>query len=352
MTPEDILKEVAGNFTAGQRRKFLPGLLIAFIRTLRTLGATGGKFKGLKAFYKAHPRRTKLRSGGSANTLVVWLDAGATGSNDESLSIRRAYDDIQDWFRSDQKRFDYPSSAPHATQAWADYEHWIDALLTFSEAQLEELEENAKKFVLEALPAQSVNAELVKREPPRFYLFLRDFDLTAHKGEPTGAAFQAAVFGYLRADAAHLQVDVGKVRAGSKRVGRVGDIDARDGELLVLAAEVKQYTVTVAEVASFSELADQVGQQKGLGLVAALDFEDGAREALTKLGLEAVSRKDLVDRVRLWDSRKQQNAVQALRYCVFYKEQNSALFKRITEFLESLDAEAVAVPVEKPKETG
>lgn len=349
MTPQDILDEVKANFTAGQRRKFLPGLLIAFIRTLRTLGATGGTFGTLEAFYAVHPRRTRLRAGGSANTLVVWIDAAKTETNDESLSIRKAYDAIQNWFRADQKRFDYPSSAPHATQAWVDYEHWLGALLTFTEEQLDQLERETKEFVLEALPCQEVDAALVRREPPRFHLFLRDFDMAAHRGEPTGAAYQAAVFGYLRADAAHLQVDVGKVRTGSKRVGRVGDIDARDGEMLVLAAEVKQYKVEHSEVPSFNELADQVIRQHALGLVVALDFEPEARDAITALGLEAVSRADLIDRVRLWDSRKQQNAIQALRYCVFYKEQNSALFARIMTFLGSLEDDVQVVPVEKPE---
>lgn len=349
MTPQDILDEIQNNFTSGKRRKFLPGLLIAFIRTLKALNATGGRYASLAAFYAVHPRRTTLRTGGGANTLIVWRDASKTGPNDETLSIRPAYDAIQSWFRDDQKRFDYPSSAPHSTQAWAEYERWLEALLTFSDAETDKLEEDAKAFVLASLPAQQIDASLIKREPPRFYLFLRDFDWSAKRGEPTGAAFQAAVFGYLRADASHLQVDVGKVRTGSKRVGRIGDIDARDGELLVLTAEVKQYKVEVAETANFTELADQVARQSALGLVVALDFEDGAREAIKDIGLETMSRHDLVDRVRLWDSRKQTNAVQALRYCVFYKEKNSALFKRITDFLASLDDEAVTVQVEAPQ---
>ncbi len=212
---------------------------------------------------KVHLRRVKASSGRSANTLIFWKDKDNT-TNGKSLGIRPAYQKIESWFRSDQKRFDFPSSAPHATQAWGDYIHWLDALLTFTEEQLDQLESDTKVFVLNILPAHVVDASLVNREPPRFFLFLRDFDMGTHTGEKTGAAYQAAVFGYLRADAAHLQVDVDKVRVGSKRVGRIGDVDAPDGELLVLAAEVKQYTLPLEDVASFAELADQVALQGAL----------------------------------------------------------------------------------------
>jgi len=337
MTPQQILDEVRNNFTTGQRRRFLPGLLIAFIRTLKELGAVNGRFANLDEFYQVYPRRTQTRAGGSANTWTVWRDANRQGPSDESLSIRPAYEAIQHWIRSEQRRFDYPSAAPHATQAWGDYQHWLHALLALKEQQLDQLEADTKAFVLSALPAYGADLSLVRREPPRFYLFMRDFDLAAHRGEPTGAAYQAAVFGYLRADAAHLQVDVAKVRTGSKRVGRIGDIDARDGELLVMAAEVKQFVIPMADAAGFAELADQVRRQGGLGLVVALEFEPGVREALKALGLEAVSRADLIERVRLWDALKQRVAVQALLYCVFYKEQNSALYERIKAFLAELE---------------
>lgn len=351
MTPEQILAEIKANFSTGQKRRFLPGLLIAFSRTLRELGAVGGRFSNLAEFHAVFPQRTTTRAGGSMNTFVVWRDKDHQQSTDESLSIRGAYDNIQNWFRSDQRRFDYPSAAPHATQAWGDYKHWLNALLSFSETQLDDLEESVKAFVLEILPAYDVDLALVKREPPRFYAFLKDFDLSAHKGEPTGAAYQAAVFGYLRADAAHLQVDVGKVRTGSKRVGRIGDIDARDGELLVLAAEVKQFVISIANVASFTELADQVRRQGGLGLVVALDFDEGVREAFVEHGLEPVSRQDLIDRVRLWDSLKQRNAIQALLYCVYYKEQNSALYHRIKTFLADLEADPADLAIEPAEAT-
>ncbi len=331
LTPQEILDEIETNFDKGARRKFLPGLLIAFIEFLRELNATGSKYKSLDDLYKVYPRQMKTSRGGQANTLIVVV-------NGRNHSIRTHYDRIQDWFRSDQKRFDYPSSAPHATQAWEGYVSWINALLGYSEPELDDLVARAKLFVLNKLPSQDIDPLKVKREPARFLLFLEDFDLTARKGENTGAAYQGTVFGYIRADAPHLQVEVGKVRTGSKREKRVGDIDARDGDSLVLSAEVKQFVFEIDELPNVAEFANLISRHKALGLVVALDFEEGVREKLEAMGLQPVSRADLINRVKLWDPLKQKIAVSALLYYVGFREQSSALYARIKMFLEALDA--------------
>ncbi len=322
---------MASNFDQGAKRRFLPGLLIAFIGFLKKLDATDGRYHSLVAFHVAYPRVTETSKKGRVNTLAVKLPDG------KKLSIRPFYNDIQDWFRSDKKRFDYPSAAPHATQAWPDYTHWLEALLAFDSGTLDGLDAEVRKFVLKKLPSQDIDPAKIKRDPPRFFLFLERFDLTAYKGETTGAAYQGTVFGYIRADAPHLQVDVGKVRTGSKREGRVGDIDARDGDALVLSAEVKQYTFTDKHLPDVSEFSNLIARHKALGLVVALEFDRGIREKLNKLGLQPVSRDDLKDRVRLWDPLKQRIAVNALLYYVGFREQNSALYKRVKTFLESID---------------
>lgn len=347
MTPADILAEIDANFDKGKRRKYAPGLLVSFIDFLKELGATGGKFASLDAFYAAHPRVVAGPGGTAVNALTVLRDMSRTSGRGATLSIRKFYDEIQAWFHA-QKRYDYPSSAPHSTQGWTDYTHWLEALLSFDERTLDKLREDAKAYVLAQLPEHKVDLTLVKRAPPSFLLFLRNFDLSKKRGELSGAAYQGTVFGYLRADASHLQVDVAKVRTGSKRVGRIGDIDARDGELLVLSAEVKQYDLPLSEVPSFAQFASQVTSQGALGLVVALSFEEGARKGLQDLGLAPVSLDDLIERVRLWDSLKQGIAVQALLYYVHYIEKSSALYKRLREFLDGLEAAATVIPAEVP----
>lgn len=331
LKPQDILDEISANFDKGARRKFLPGLLIAFIGFLRELNATNGRFKTMDEFFDMYPRQLKTASGNKANTLIV-------RNGERTLSIRRYYDTIQNWFRSDQMRFDYPSAAPHATQAWEGYTHWLNALLAFSDDELDELTAKAKKFVLDKLPSQDIDPNSIVREPARFLLFLEKFDMTAGKGENTGAAYQGTVFGYIRADAPHLQVEVGKVRTGSKREKRVGDIDARDGDALVLSAEVKQFLFKSDGLPDVAEFANLISRHKALGMIVALDFDEGVREKILDIGLQPVSREDLRDRVKLWDPLKQKIAVNALLYYVGFREQSSSLYARIKQFLEEIES--------------
>lgn len=350
MTADEIFQEVSNNFLAGRKRKFLPGLLIAMLRFFGQLDALGGKFANAKAFYRKFPR-VKERANkageviGAMNTLVVRMKDGKTAS------IRPHYNNIETWFRSEKKRFDYPSAAPHATQAWSDYGHWIDAILALSPDQATSLEERVKNFVLAKLPAQEVDPLLVKRDPPRFLRFIENFDLVARKNEINGAAYQGVVFGYIRADAPHLQVEVGKLHTGSKREGRVGDIDARDGVDLVLTAEVKQHVFSVKDLAEVSEFAKLVSENRALGLVVALDFVDGSADVLRDQGLEPISKADLRERVRVWDPLKQRIATNALLYYVGFREKNSALFTRIQQFLADIDASSGVPAQDSDSET-
>lgn len=340
MTADEILAEVRDNFTSGQRRKFLPGLLIAFIEFLREQDALGGRYASLAEFHADYPRVLRRSSGAAINTLVVRLPGGGT------RSIRSHYDTAANWFRADQKRFDYPSSAPHATQAWGDYTHWLEALLRMPAADALALAESARQFVLEALPSQAVDPSTIRSQPPRFLRFLERFDMAAHKGEATGAAYQGTVFGYIRADAPHLQVEVGKVRTGSKREKRVGDIDARDGADLVLSAEVKQFSVGTDSLADLAEFAHLIAGHRALGLVVALDFDPAAAAQLTQSGLVPLSRADLIERVRIWDPLKQAIAMNAVLYYAGFREQNSALYERIRLFVKDIEDEFAATQLQ------
>lgn len=331
ITADQILDEVKANFFKGQKRKFLPGLLIALIRFLKRLEATGGRYASLEDFYKKFPLVTVSSKGGGVNTFTVSV-------NGKSSTIRKDYDQIADFFRNEKHRYDFPSSAPHATQAWRDYVPWIEAILSFDDESLDDLEQNVIDYVLESLPSQAIDPSSVKREPPLFLLYLQDFDLTSKSGEPTGAAYQGTVFGYIRADAPHLQVEVGKVRTGSKREKRVGDIDARDGEKLVLSAEVKQYVVGDKDLGEFGEFSKLIAQHQALGLVVALGFKEEAAKKIASMGLEPISRDDLIERVRIWDPLKQRIAISAILYYANFREQNSVLYGRIQEFIAKAEA--------------
>jgi hypothetical protein len=97
---------------------------------------------------------------------------------------------------------------------------WIDALVTCTSAELATLRKRVNQFVLNTLKSQEFDPTSVEVEPPLFRLLLDGFDMTAQKGEPTGASLQGIAFGFLRADNPHLQIEIDKVRTGSKRLQR------------------------------------------------------------------------------------------------------------------------------------
>lgn len=339
---DEIFEEVRSSFletNSRRRRRFLPGLLISMMNLVRGVQGNNGRFASLDEFYARYPRRTETADGGRANTIIITVDAAG-----HTQSIRPYYEAFVRWLRIDNKRLDYPKAAPHATQAWVDYTHWLESLLSMSDAEMAALEQRIRGFVLATLPAHVRDTSALRREPLRFSLFLENFDLTVRRssGETSGAAYQGTVFAYLRADAAHLQVETARVRSGGKRENRIGDIDALNGEQLVISAEVKQYTVNVQEVPDFEEFATQVAAEGALGLVVALNFTPEARQALIDLGLEPLSKTDLQSHVRLWDSLKQRVAVEALLYYVTRIEQNTPLRERVGAFFRAIESQTEA----------
>lgn len=335
MTSEQLFKEFEAGFPA---RKFSAGLLIAFIDLFKKLNVPAIKAKDFAAVVAAFPRQATTSAGKRANTLIVALPDGGT------VSLRPFYNEAERFFRAEHKRFDYPSCAPHATQAWADYGGWLDALATFKPNQLDELRDRVAQFVLDTLKSQAFDPSSVKSEPPLFQALLEGFEMTAQKGEPTGAAFQGIVFGFLRADNPHLQIEIDKVRTGSKRLQRVGDIDGWEGARLAISAEVKQFVLKAEDVPDLQGFANETGRRGALGVVAALGFKETVREELEGLGLKALDTDDLLRIVELWDPVKQRTATTSLVYYARHVEKNSSLADRLDKFL--LDA---AKDVEAPE---
>lgn len=334
MTPRDLYDEFVAGFPA---RKFTAGLLIAFIDLYRELGVPASAVQSFQDVLARHPRQLTTAAGKRANTLILNRGNGGT------LSLRPFYNAAERFYRAEHKRFDYPSCAPHATQAWIDYEGWLDALALFDEQELQWLHDEVNGFVLGTLKNQAFDPASVQVEPPLFRLWLEEFDMTARKGEPSGATFQGAVFGFLRADNPHLQVEVDKVRTGSKRLQRVGDIDGWEGARLAISAEVKQFELKDDNVPDLEAFGNATGQRGTLGLVVALGFKAGVREAFEAIGLRALDLDDMVRIVELWDPLKQRTAVASLVYYARHVEKNSSLGDRIDAFLAAKLADSKSI---------
>jgi hypothetical protein len=162
--------------------------------------------------------------------------------------------------------------------------------------------------------------------------------VTSQKGEPAGAAYQGIVFGFLRAGNPHLQVEIDKVRSGSKRLQRAGDIDCWEGARLAISAEVKQFTLKAAAVPDLEGFANETRKRGALGLVIAPGFDEGVRDMLEALGVKALDRSNLLRIVELWDPLKQRTAAQSFVYYAQHVEKNATLTERVTQFLNAAAA--------------
>jgi hypothetical protein len=330
MTSDQLFVEFERGFA---RRKFTAGLLVSFVDLFLALNTPSARYSDFNALLADYPRQTITSAGARANTLIISKPDG------KRLSLRPFYNAIERYYRAEHKRFDYPSAAPHATQAWSDYTGWLDALVSFSTDDLQKLRERVNQFVLNTLVSQEFDPSTIEVEPPAFRLVVDAFDVVARKGEPTGAAYQGIVFGFLRADNPHLQIEIDKVRTGSKRLQRIGDVDAWEGGRLAISAEVKQFELKASDVPDLEAFANATGRRGALGVIVALSFEDGVRDTLAALGVVPLDRNDILKIVELWDPVKQRTAVFSLLYYAKHVEKNSFLINRLEIFLSSATQE-------------
>ena len=327
MTPDDVLSEMRAAFPT---RRYVGGLLIAFAEFLKEIGTPGKGFGSLDDLFVLHPQVTA-----GTSTLTIQYAGGQRGQK----TIRPAYERAHQFFIFENKRIDYPRSQPYATGKWADYRQWLDAMVTFTGSELDRIVDETKAFVLDQLPARVFDATSVRVDPPIFLRLLREFSFengARAARETTGAAFQAAVFGYIRADSPHLQVEARKVRTGSARLKGIGDIDAWEGDQLVISAEVKSFKVGIGIEADREFFSGEVRQRGALGMVVALDFGEAVRGTVAALGVTPLSLKDLVRVVALWDPLKQRAALNAFLWVVKHIEQNTPLIERVDAFLRDV----------------
>lgn len=339
MTLDDVYSQFESGF---QNRKFSAGLLIALIDFFCDLGVPDLALATFDEFLEVYPRQTLTSSGRTANTLIV-----ADAANNRTTSLRPFYNTIEMEFRATHKRYDYPSCAPHATQAWADYIRWFDALVSASKDDLLALRRRVFQFVLDTLQDQTFDPSSVHVDPPLFHLLLDGFEMRAQRNERTGATYQGMVFGFLRADNPHLQIEISKVRTGSRRLQRVGDIDAWEGARLAITAEVKQYEIGEDDVPGFEGFAHEVLRRGAVGIVAALGFQGESREKLELLGLKTRDVCDLLKVVEIWDPLKQRTAITSFEYYVKHVEKSADLGARLDEFLRTIgEANSLPIPQE------
>jgi hypothetical protein len=310
--------------SARRNRNSLPGLVLALLALVeRVLSAQGleSDARGIDAF----ERETHDPRGRPVNTLNVVVDG-------QKVRLRPLYNGVQHVVVHELRRYGYPNMPGHATQAWPQHRDILDGLFAMTP--------NERRAVLDGVWMTVVALHRFARRtvdeasPRPFAVILEEFPNTQH-GEPAGAVLQGLAFAYYRADSPNVTIDTGKVRAGSRRVGRVGDVDGWNGPELVLSIEVKDEAITDPEDDALDGfLANLAEWPDATAIVLARSAAEDVVAELAKLNVSTLDRGRMLENVHLWDLNKQRLAAREFYYYLARVELHSGLIARFEGFLE------------------
>jgi hypothetical protein len=151
------------------------------------------------------------------------------------------------------------------------------------------------------------------REPPFPDVFKQvwtDYE-RADREEEAGSAYQALAYGYVEAEWPHLSLRASKLRMGSSRQNRYGDIDGYHGPDLMISVEVKDKTIdgsnVQAELGIMTKLAENT---TAIAIALCRAITDPAERTLEEAVVECLTDDDIQSELRTWDYHKQNRALQ------------------------------------------
>jgi hypothetical protein len=316
-----------------RRVKYVLGLALDFVLLAQKLSEydSGAKVGRPSLTEKELFRRYKLitkRKEKTANTLTLTFRGHQEG-------IRKIEEAVANFFHA-HERSDYPSAYVYNTGQWQKFRHLL--LLCFRLSAQGRLLA-ARKLLTYGLSNLPENV-YYGREKPRVRIFEEvllkypRFDAN----ENGGTTLQAIAHGFIFADRSHLNIIADKVRTGSARQKRFGDIDCYDGLHLELSVEVKDIDLSSEnmskELDSFLKKTKAAGI---LGMVVAKSASDDVRKALLEDGVVTLEHADLVALVHTWDWPKQNIALLAMLHHLAHIEQNVHATDRLVAFVRNLD---------------
>lgn len=228
-----------------------------------------------------------------ANTLSLSYNSG------KSYGIRKIEEHVLEFFHS-IGRSDYPCAYVYNTGQWKKYQDLLVNIFKLSRYGRLLFIRKLLDFGMEQLTKNSYYIRKTKRI--RLFeriikSYPRGFD-----GENGGLIFQAIAFGYYSADYPHLNIIVDKVRTGSSRQKRFGDIDCYFGLDLELSVEVKDFLID--NINQLSNLVENTENNNILGVAFVQAIEDVPLALLKSKGIAVITEVDLLSLVALWDWQK------------------------------------------------
>lgn len=257
---------------------------------------------------------------------------------DTKEGIRTFHNQLIDIFRNDLGRTNFPSSPGHHTGEWERYDDMLENAFRLSRDGRYEAVQRLFDIGLERLKTKDYE----RREPPftrPFTRVLREYDRSA-PFEQGGSAYQALCYGYVKAEWPHLSLRASKVRTGSSRQHRYGDIDGYYGPDLMISVEVKDRDIDASNVNE--ELGTMVGVAENttsIAIAICRQITDGARDTLEESEVRVFDDDDLAEQLRTWDYHKQDRAVQGMVHFLANIEENPEAVQRLLRFIEDIDPE-------------
>ncbi|MUV87810.1 hypothetical protein GJ631_14930 [Natronomonas sp. CBA1123] len=252
--------------------------------------------------------------------------------------IRSFHNELIDLFRNDLSRTNFPSSPGHHTGEWERYDDMLENAFRLSRDGRYEAAQRLFDIGLERLESKDYQ----RRDPPftkPFVEVLRNYERSA-PFEQGGSAYQALCYGYVKAQWPHLSLRASKVRTGSSRQHRYGDIDGYYGPDLMISVEVKDLVIDGTNVDSqLGTMMDVAQNTTSIAIAICRRVTDDARETLEEAGVRVLDDEDLDERLATWDYHKQNRAVQGMIHFLTNIEENPEATQRLLEFIAEVDSE-------------
>ena len=270
----------------------------------------------------------KSRGDTTANTLTLRY-------NDTEEGIRKIEESVANLFHA-MDRSDYPSAYVYNTGQWKKFQDLMLLCFQLSESAKYKACISLIAFGIQKMPKNSFYI----REVPRIRIFeeiIKNYERGV-KGENGGLVFQALAYGFLTSDRPHLSIVADKVRTGSSRQKRFGDIDCYSGMDLELSVEVKDFEITAKNFNK--ELGEFCRNCKGnniIGIVFVYSVTDEAAELILNHDVQIITQEIALSLIAYWDWKKQDAALQGMLHYLSHIEQNPSSVNRLLAFINDID---------------
>lgn len=316
-----------------KRAKYPLGLAIDFVALAEQVSQADTAYQPLSINEDSDDIFTKYnlvekKNNKKSNTLT--LEVGSS-----SASIRKVEERVSTTFVQ-MKRSGYPSAYVYNTGQWRKFLVLLEHAFRLSEggrylAIKALFEYGLSHFEKNVYYVRSVDRVRL------FENFLNNYP-RSHQSENGGLALQALSYGFLKTNYAHLSMMADKVRTGSSRQKRIGDIDLYYGLDLEISVEVKDMLIDDSSIEKqLSSFIESVRMEGTRGIVICSEISASSIEQLQQNGCSILTVSDVANAVSLWDWYKQDRAVHGFLHYLAHVEQDPLAVRRALNFIQAHD---------------